>query len=245
MTVSFHKYGNYFFPGTGDMYEYGDSAGRYYSINVPLKDGIDDQSYITLFKSVMQGVIERYRPSVIVLQCGADSLALDRLGCFSLNIKGHGECVKYIKSFGIPLLVLGGGGYTIRNVSRCWTYETALLLDEPVSEQIPMNTDYAEFFAPDYLLCPTMNGTFSNQNSKQYIENIKQTVFDHLKNIQFAPSVQMHDVPPDLFSFEMNDEIKEEESMDRRISNDEKRDAPNEYYNGDNDNDKADEVDVS
>lgn len=245
MTVSFHKYGNYFFPGTGDMYEYGDSAGRYYSINVPLKDGIDDQSYIALFKSVMQGVIERYRPSVIVLQCGADSLALDRLGCFSLNIKGHGECVKYIKSFGIPLLVLGGGGYTIRNVSRCWTYETALLLDEPVSEQIPMNTDYAEFFAPDYLLCPTMNGTFSNQNSKQYIENIKQTVFDHLKNIQFAPSVQMHDVPPDLFSFEMNDEIKEEESMDRRISNDEKRDAPNEYYNGDNDNDKADEVDVS
>ena len=29
-----------------------------------------------------------YRPSAIVLQCGADSLAGDRLGCFNLSLKG-------------------------------------------------------------------------------------------------------------------------------------------------------------
>lgn len=46
MTVSFHKYGNCFFPGTGDMYEIGAESGRYYSVNVPLKEGIDDQSYV-------------------------------------------------------------------------------------------------------------------------------------------------------------------------------------------------------
>ena len=28
----------------GDMYEIGADKGKYYSINVPLKDGIDDQS---------------------------------------------------------------------------------------------------------------------------------------------------------------------------------------------------------
>ena len=39
MTVSFHKYGNLFFPGTGDMYEIGAEVGRYYSVNVPLKEG--------------------------------------------------------------------------------------------------------------------------------------------------------------------------------------------------------------
>ena len=32
-----------------------------------------------------------------MLQCGADSLGLDRLGVFSLSIKGHGECVKFVK----------------------------------------------------------------------------------------------------------------------------------------------------
>ncbi|XP_057309301.1 histone deacetylase 3-like isoform X1 [Hydractinia symbiolongicarpus] len=240
MTVSFHKYGNFFFPGTGDMYELGEDSGRYYSLNVPLKDGIDDQCYLSLFKPVIQNVIEKYRPSVIVLQCGADSLALDRLGCFSLNIKGHGECVKYVKSFGIPLLVLGGGGYTIRNVSRCWTYETALLVDEPVDEQIPMQSEYANFFAPDYNLCPVMSGNFTNQNSKQYVENIKQTVFDHLKFVQCAPSVQMQDVPPDIFSFEP---VKEDDP-DVRCSMDEtKREAVNEYYNGDRDNDKTENND--
>lgn len=53
----------------------------------------------------------------------------DRLGCFNLSIKGHGACVKFVKSLGRPMLVVGGGGYTLRNVPRCWAYETSLLLD--------------------------------------------------------------------------------------------------------------------
>lgn len=30
------------------------------------------------------------------------------------------------------MLMLGGGGYTIRNVARCWTYETAVALDTEI-----------------------------------------------------------------------------------------------------------------
>ena len=44
MTVSLHRYGN-FFPGTGHMYEIGSETGRYYSVNVPFKEGMDDMSY--------------------------------------------------------------------------------------------------------------------------------------------------------------------------------------------------------
>ncbi len=64
------------------------------------------------------------------MQCGADSLSGDRLGCFNLSIRGHGECVKLIKSYNLPLLICGGGGYTLRNVPRCWTYETSIAVDE-------------------------------------------------------------------------------------------------------------------
>lgn len=35
----------------------------------------------------------------------------------------------FIKKFNLPLLILGGGGYTIRNVARCWTYETSVALE--------------------------------------------------------------------------------------------------------------------
>ncbi|RXM93401.1 Proto-oncogene tyrosine-protein kinase LCK [Acipenser ruthenus] len=57
MTVSFHKYGEYF-PGTGDL-------------------------------RIMSKVMEMYQPSAILLQCGADSLSGDRLGCFNLTIKDN------------------------------------------------------------------------------------------------------------------------------------------------------------
>lgn len=36
----------------------------------------------------MAKVMEMYQPSAVVLQCGADSLSGDRLGCFNLTIKG-------------------------------------------------------------------------------------------------------------------------------------------------------------
>lgn len=122
MTVSFHKFGDYF-PGTGDVRDVGYDKGKYYSLNVPLDDGIDDESYQFLFKPIMGKVMEVFRPGAVVLQCGADSLSGDRLGCFNLSIKGHAECVKYMRSFNVPLLLVGGGGYTIRNVARCWCYE--------------------------------------------------------------------------------------------------------------------------
>jgi len=42
---------------------------------------------------------------------------------------GHAECVDFMRRYNTPLLLLGGGGYTIRNVARCWTYETAVALN--------------------------------------------------------------------------------------------------------------------
>ena len=41
--------------------------------------------------------------------------------------RGHSDCVKFVKSFNVPLLVLGGGGYTMRNVARAWTFETSVV----------------------------------------------------------------------------------------------------------------------
>lgn len=41
---------------------------------------------------IISKVVEFYQPGVIVLQCGADSLAGDRLGCFNLSIDGAGFC---------------------------------------------------------------------------------------------------------------------------------------------------------
>jgi len=189
MTVSFHKYGD-FFPGTGALEDCGVLDGKYYAINVPLHEGINDQSYEYLFKPIMKKIIDYYQPGAIVMQLGADSLAGDRLGCFNMTIAGHGECVKYIKSFNLPLLVLGGGGYTLRNVARCWTYETSICCNTILKNKLPYN-EYYEYFAPNYTLS-TLPTNMVNLNTQSYLQKLLKTVDQYLKNLKHAPSVQIH-----------------------------------------------------
>lgn len=235
MTVSFHKFGDLFFPGTGDVKEIGDKEGKYYAINVPLKDGIDDASFTRLFKTIISKVVETYLPGAIVLQCGADSLARDRLGCFNLSIDGHAECVRFVKKFNIPLLVTGGGGYTKENVARCWAFETGVLLDTQLPNEIPDN-DYIDYFAPDKLL-KIPGGYIENLNSKSYLSTIKMQVFENLRYIQHAPGVQMQEVPPDFY---IPDFDEDEQNPDERISQhaqDKHIQRDDEYYEGDHDND--------
>ena len=47
-----------------------------------------------------------------------------------------------MKSFNLPLLLLGGGGYTIRNVARAWTYETAIALNQEIPNGNQWNSIY-------------------------------------------------------------------------------------------------------
>jgi len=194
MTVSFHKFGDYF-PGTGDIRDIGHSKGKYYSLNVPLDDGIDDESYQSLFKPIMGKVMEVFRPGAVVLQCGADSLSGDRLGCFNLSIRGHAECVRYMRSFNVPLLLLGGGGYTIRNVARCWCYETGVALGQELEDKMPVN-EYYEYFGPDYTL-HVAPSNMENKNTRQQLDDIRNKLLDNLSKLRHAPSVQFQERPPD------------------------------------------------
>jgi len=73
----------------------GAGAGKYYAVNFPLRDGIDDTTYKSIFEPVIQHVVDWYKPGAIVLQCGADSLSGDKLGCFNLSMKGK-ERERYV-----------------------------------------------------------------------------------------------------------------------------------------------------
>ncbi|KAI9826987.1 MAG: histone deacetylase [Sarea resinae] len=218
MTCSFHKYGEYF-PGTGELRDIGVGSGKYHAVNVPLRDGITDASYKSIFEPIIKNVMEWYQPEAAVVQCGGDSLSGDRLGCFNLSMKGHANCVNYVKSFGIPMLVVGGGGYTMRNVSRTWAYETGLLVGEDIGPDLPYN-DYYEYFAPDFEL-DVRPSNMENANTPAYLEKIKASVIENLKRTAFVPSVQMTDVPRDPEGMDdeadaMLDDLDEDENKDTR-----------------------------
>lgn len=52
------------------------------------------------------------------LTAGTDSLAGDRLGVFNLSSDGHAACVSHMMSYGVPLMLLGGGGGWLPAVSQ-------------------------------------------------------------------------------------------------------------------------------
>ncbi|KAI9784215.1 MAG: histone deacetylase [Peltula sp. TS41687] len=221
MTLSFHKYDrDNFFPGTGPISSTGPKRsldpGAHHSLNVPLNDGIDDQDYVWLFREIVEPAVAVFQPSAIVLQCGADSLGCDRLGCFNLNIPAHGACVEYVKSLRIPLVVLGGGGYTPRNVARLWTYETAVCVGANLNPRLPEHIPHVEkVFAPDdRTLFPRLSGTgrFENKNSREYLWGLILKIREQLRYLQGAPSVQMQMIPPDLMGLrrEVDERIKAE-----------------------------------
>ncbi|TFL06465.1 histone deacetylase complex, catalytic component RPD3 [Pterulicium gracile] len=192
MTVSFHKYGEYF-PGTGEIRDVGIGKGKHYSLNFPLRDGISDENYKSVFEPVIQQVMESYNPSAIVLQCGTDSLSGDKLGCLNLSMRGHANCVKFVKSFNRPLLLLGGGGYTMRNVSRAWAYETGLAAGVELGPEIPVN-EYYEYFGPDYEL-DVKSSNAEDLNTTAYLERAKRIAVENLRHAGGPPSVQLTDIP--------------------------------------------------
>jgi histone deacetylase 1/2 len=66
---------------------------------------------------------------------------------------GHAHCVQFLRDKNIPLILLGGGGYTVKNVGKLWAYETtcALGIENEIDPQLPWN-DYFEWFGPRYRL---------------------------------------------------------------------------------------------
>ena len=185
--------------------------------------------------------MEMYRPTAIVLQCGADSLTGDRLGCFNLTLRGHAECVEYMKSFNIPMLVLGGGGYTVRNVARCWAYETSVLLNTTIANEIPYN-DFFDYYGPDFKLHLNPSSSMENMNKPEQLHAITTRILQNLKNLDAAPSVQMHPVPSDWMIQHTTQQETEDTHPDKRSSAMDKDGAVRhehelEFYSSEKDND--------
>ncbi|KAJ3562842.1 hypothetical protein NP233_g9325 [Leucocoprinus birnbaumii] len=213
MTCSFHKFGEYF-PGTGTQEDKGRGKGRGYAINVPLKDGVTDESFRSVFEPVIAKILDVFQPSAVVLQCGADSLSGDKLGCFNLTMKGHAHCVQFLRQQNIPLILLGGGGYTVKNVARLWTYETACALgiENDIEPSLPWN-EYFEWFAPRYRL-EVVGNNMDDLNMKDgSLDRVRVTALEQLQEIAHAPSVQMHDVPKESVGHHLGF-MKDEEGWD-------------------------------
>ena len=84
-------------------------------LDVELPDGLDDDGYMATLAAHLPGVLDGFRPDLILYQAGVDPHADDRLGRLALSDEGLSARDRYVmqsaRERGIPLASTLGGGY--------------------------------------------------------------------------------------------------------------------------------------
>ncbi|MCX8041762.1 MAG: histone deacetylase [Thermodesulfobacteriaceae bacterium] len=118
---SSHQYPYY--PGTGNYNEIGDGEGRGYNINFPLRGGCGDEDFWFLYYNLLRPIALQYKPQIVLVSAGFDSLEGDPLGGLDLTFKGLSGIITILKDIAQTccnnkILFTLEGGYDLKNISE-------------------------------------------------------------------------------------------------------------------------------
>ena len=103
-------------------------------LDIPLKDGTDDTTYLGLLKAVLPRLIKEVKPDFAFFLSGVDILDTDRYGKLKVSLEGCRQRDEFVFTLlhqqNIPCAVSMGGGYSadikIITAAHCNTFKTAL-----------------------------------------------------------------------------------------------------------------------
>lgn len=85
-------------------------------LDVPLKDGTDDKTYLKLLSDILPRLFDEQEPGFVFFQSGVDVLATDKLGKLGMSIAGCKErdriVLELCKKHKVPVAASMGGGYS-------------------------------------------------------------------------------------------------------------------------------------
>ncbi|GIW07786.1 MAG: histone deacetylase [Dehalococcoidia bacterium] len=104
------------FPGTGQVDEIGEGAGRGTTANVPLPPNCGDDIYRAVFDEVLIPLARRYQPQLVLVSAGYDAYWADPLANERLTIGGFAHLVRVCRAIaeehcGGRLAITLEGGY--------------------------------------------------------------------------------------------------------------------------------------
>ncbi len=181
LTISIHESGQYLFPGTGSSNETGTNNAYGYSINLPLFPYTNDDLYVWTFEQTVIPVVQAFKPDVIVAQLGIDTYHSDPLTHLHITSQGYEKIVQHIIDFDVPLLALGGGGYDVLAVARCWSLAFSRMVGIDLPNNIP--TSFSEKHKvhllrdPDAIDLPDDIREMANSTAERSVEYIKENCF--------------------------------------------------------------------
>ncbi|CAM9346609.1 unnamed protein product [Ectocarpus sp. 6 AP-2014] len=203
MTMSFHHVSKGFFPGAGQCSETGAGNGRDYNLNIPLKEGCGDASFLRVFTSALQAVTESFQPEAVVLLCGADTLSADPLGPFNLTSAGVRSCLELVMALELPLLLLGGGGYCPTDTARLWTSLTAAAVGADALAALPVTVPdhcYFPLYGPDFRMA-TKEKTLPDKNDDDFLDRLSDFAAQAGRRVRAAKKKRERSLGFDAFDF--------------------------------------------
>ncbi|MBP7528955.1 MAG: acetoin utilization protein AcuC [Syntrophorhabdaceae bacterium] len=121
LNISLHESGETLYPGTGSEIETGANEGIGYNVNIPLREGTDDEVYLLAFESLVPSLIESFKPDIVVANIGCDTHKDDPLAHLNLTSNGYNKVISIINHLSPKILALGSGGYNLFRTAALWT----------------------------------------------------------------------------------------------------------------------------
>lgn len=140
--VSWHQDPNW--PGTGRIEDIGAGPGHGYNLNIPLPLGSGDAAFLRTYQVLVEPVLRRFRPQLILISAGYDAHHADTLTHMGLTASGFGQLTEAVMKTAEgdargKVGFLLEGGYHIQALANSVTSTLETLLEQqaqPFAEQL-------------------------------------------------------------------------------------------------------------
>jgi acetoin utilization deacetylase AcuC-like enzyme len=126
--VSTHQYP--FYPGTGDVTEIGEGAGRGFTVNVPMEMGATDADFLHVHRRVIDPVLEAFAPELTLVSAGYDAHEHDPLAMMRMTAAGYAAVVSGLRTIAErhgAIALVTEGGYDLPALAECLEASFAVL----------------------------------------------------------------------------------------------------------------------
>jgi acetoin utilization protein AcuC len=149
--IDLHQDPSSLYPGTGFAGQIGEEEGKGFTVNVPLPPGAGDASYRLAFESLVEPLVDEFRPQIIIRNGGSDPHFADGLTELGLTLSGFrmiGEKTRRLAEIcGGREIDLIASGYNEAVLSPAWLglvtglAGIGLAFEEPRAEASPPQSE--------------------------------------------------------------------------------------------------------
>jgi acetoin utilization deacetylase AcuC-like enzyme len=122
--VSVHRFGQGFYPGTGDADETGTGAGLGYNVNVALPVGTPRAEYHTRYRNAVEDAADKIKPELILVSAGFDAHRRDPIGALGLEAEDFTDLTRVLVNVAKThcqgrIVSCLEGGYHLEALAEC------------------------------------------------------------------------------------------------------------------------------